>query len=53
MLTGGAFAGLTGVGVLALCCPILNTPHILVWHLGVVLVAMFAGGIAGLALTRA
>jgi hypothetical protein len=42
----GFFAGLAGVAVLALHCPILNSLHILVWHIG----AMLLAGIAGLLL---
>jgi hypothetical protein len=41
--TMGFFAGLAGVGVLALHCPIENSAHILVWHLG----AMVIGGLGG------
>ena len=41
----GFFAGLTGVAVLALHCPIQNSTHILVWHLG----AMLVGGLGGVA----
>jgi hypothetical protein len=39
----GFFAGLAGVAVLALHCPIENSAHILVWHLG----AMVLGGLGG------
>jgi hypothetical protein len=39
----GFFAGLAGVAVLALHCPIENATHILVWHLG----AMVLGGLGG------
>jgi hypothetical protein len=42
-LTGGALAGAVGVAVLALHCPIQNTPHILVWHLGVIVTAAAIG----------
>lgn len=41
--TVGFFAGLAGVAVLALHCPIQNSAHIIVWHLG----AMVLGGIGG------
>ena len=41
--TVGFFAGLAGVAVLALFCPLQNTAHIIVWHLG----AMLAGGGGG------
>ncbi len=41
--SAGFFAGLTGVAVLALHCPIQNSAHIIVWHLG----AMVLGGVGG------
>jgi hypothetical protein len=41
----GFFAGLAGVAVLALHCPIKNSAHIIVWHLG----AMVLGGVGGAA----
>jgi hypothetical protein len=41
--TVGLFAGLAGVAVLALHCPIHNWPHIVAWHLG----AMALGGVGG------
>ena len=41
--TAGFFAGLAGVAVLALHCPIQNSAHIIVWHLG----AMVLGGLGG------
>jgi hypothetical protein len=43
----GLFAGLAGVAVLALHCPILNSLHVLVWHLGAMLLAGFAGLLLG------
>jgi hypothetical protein len=39
----GLFAGLVGIAVLALHCPILNSLHILVWHLGAMLIAGLVG----------
>lgn len=39
----GLFAGLVGIAVLALHCPILNSLHILVWHLGAMLIAGLMG----------
>jgi hypothetical protein len=42
------FAGLVGVAVLALHCPIRNSLHCLVWHLG----AMILAGLAGLVLGK-
>ena len=44
ILLYGFFAGLVGIAVLALHCPIRNSLHFLVWHLG----AMILAGIAGL-----
>jgi hypothetical protein len=44
----GFFAGLVGVAVLALHCPIRNALHVLVWHLG----AMLLAGLVGLILGR-
>lgn len=46
----GFFAGLAGVSVLALHCGIRNFAHILVWHLGAMLIA--AAGAALLAFCR-
>jgi hypothetical protein len=43
----GFFTGLVGVAVLALHCPILNSLHILVWHLGAMLLAGLAGFFVG------
>jgi hypothetical protein len=45
--TMGFFAGLSGVAVLALHCPIQNSAHIIVWHLGAMVVAGLAGALAG------
>lgn len=42
-VTVGFFAGLAGVAVLALHCPIQNSAHIIVWHLG----PMALGGVGG------
>lgn len=41
--SAGFFGGLAGVAVLALDCPIQNSVHIIVWHLG----AMVLGGLGG------
>lgn len=41
------FAGLTGFGVLALHCPFLSIPHILVWHFGVVIFGWLIGDLIG------
>ena len=45
--TVGALAGLSGVAVLEIFCPNLNRNHILVWHLGAVLVSVAVCTIAG------
>ena len=42
-LVVSCFAGFSGVAVLALHCPILNTLHIVVWHLGTVAVSALVG----------
>jgi hypothetical protein len=51
MATAGAFSGLVGVGALALHCSVLNTPHILIWHLSTVAICAVVGALLGLALT--
>jgi len=43
----GFFAGLVGVSVLALHCPILNSLHVLVWHLGAMVLAGLVGFFLG------
>ncbi len=43
----GFFAGLAGVSVLALHCPIENSAHIIVWHLGAMLLAGLGGTVIG------
>jgi hypothetical protein len=45
----GGFAGLIGLSVLQISCPNLNTYHILVWHLGVILISALAGAGLGAA----
>jgi hypothetical protein len=45
--TVGFFAGWSGVAVLALHCPIENSAHIIVWHLGAMVLAGLAGALAG------
>jgi hypothetical protein len=50
--TAGSFAGLFGIGVLALHCPIQNSAHILVWHFGVIVIAILAGAMLGWAADR-
>ena len=51
-LSAAALSGLLGVGVLALHCPLLNAAHILVWHLGVLAIAIAGGAWAGYAASR-
>lgn len=41
------FAGWVGIAVLALHCPVRNSLHFLVWHLGAVVLAGVAGLISG------
>jgi Negative regulator of sigma F len=48
----GSFAGLAGVTALALICPYLNAPHILVWHLGPMVIGGLGGTAIGLVLTQ-
>jgi hypothetical protein len=47
--TAGGFAGLIGLAVLEIHCPNLNRYHILVWHLGVVLLSVLGGVALGAA----
>lgn len=46
LVTGG-LAGLTGVVVLAVHCPILEAGHIIVWHIGPMVIGGLAGAAAG------
>ncbi len=39
----GCFAGLSGVAVLALACPIQDAGHSIVWHLGVLVIGTAVG----------
>ncbi len=48
----GTFGGLVGFSVLALHCPIQQASHILVWHLGPILIAACAGAAIGGWITR-
>jgi hypothetical protein len=50
--TAGGFAGLIGLTVLEVHCPILNRYHILIWHMGVVLLSMLGGLSLGAAWER-
>lgn len=51
-VAGGALAGLLGIGVLALHCPILNASHIIAWHVAVIAVTSFIGAVLGWSLSR-
>jgi hypothetical protein len=42
-LAKGTLAGLAGVAVLELHCPIFQAPHVLVWHIGVLAVCGLLG----------
>ncbi len=46
-LATGTLAGLAGIGMLELHCPILKAPHILFWHVAVVWVSGLGGWLAG------
>jgi len=46
-LAAGTLAGLAGIGTLELHCPNLNAMHVMVWHLGVVVLSGFAGLLIG------
>lgn len=48
----GFFAGLSGVGALALICPVRNAAHIIVWHLGTMVIGGLAGTLIGLLVER-
>lgn len=49
---GGLLAGLAGFAVLALHCPVQNFAHILVWHLGAVVLAGTGGALIAFVRTR-
>ncbi len=51
-ITLGSLAGLLGVGVLALHCPIQNAAHIMACHIGALVIAISAGAITGWLFTR-
>jgi hypothetical protein len=50
--TAGGMAGLAGLMVLEVRCPNLSSYHILLWHWGVALLAMFGGLALGRSLSR-
>ena len=43
----GLLAGLAGVVMLELHCPILQAPHVMVWHVAVIPAATLLGSVAG------
>jgi hypothetical protein len=43
----GALAGLTGLAALELHCPILNVPHLAIWHAGVLAASVAVGAAVG------
>jgi hypothetical protein len=43
----GSVAGMTGLTALELHCPILTIPHVAIWHVGVLVVSIGAGAMAG------
>ena len=46
-LATGTLAGLTGLGMLELHCPILKAPHIMLWHVAVVWISAIGGWLVG------
>jgi hypothetical protein len=46
-LAAGTFAGLSGVAMLELHCANFQAAHVLVWHVGVLLVSAGLGGLCG------
>jgi len=51
-LAAGTLAGLAGVAMLELHCPLFEAPHILVWHTAVVPLCALLGALAARALSR-
>jgi len=46
-LAAGTLAGLAGICMLELHCPILKAPHLMLWHVAVVWVCGIGGSLAG------
>lgn len=46
-VVAGGLCGMAGIAVLAIFCPYQNSPHILVWHFGAMLIAATVGGAIG------
>jgi hypothetical protein len=46
-IAAGTLAGLSGIGVLEVHCPILKAPHVMFWHLAVVLLSGVGGFLMG------
>jgi len=46
-LAAGTLAGLAGIGMLELHCPILKAPHIMFWHVAVVWISGIGGWVVG------
>lgn len=51
-LVGGTLEGLAGIGMLELHCPNFQAAHVLVWHLGVLVMSAALGLLCGWTLTR-
>jgi hypothetical protein len=46
-IAGGSLAGLLGVTVLALHCPIFEAAHVIAWHFGAIVITSLGGGFLG------
>jgi hypothetical protein len=46
-IASGTLAGLAGIAMLELHCPILKAPHIMVWHVAVVWISGLGGWLVG------
>jgi hypothetical protein len=46
-LAAGVLAGLSGLGMLELHCPNLKAPHVMVWHVAVIVVSGLLGFVIG------